>query len=120
MSQELKPKRTIPPERLAVLAKWGGNPHEEEVYWMAEELQRARAQLATHSNAHLLRSHEAEQKVCAEIKEIMETYREQEKSSWGVGTPGGLEHMGDVWRLLKKWDAALTEAAAQKENGNGN
>jgi hypothetical protein len=72
MSQELKPKRTIPPERLAVLAKWGGNPHEEEVYWMAEELQRARAQLATHSNAHLLRSHEATEENLRKLLQVAE------------------------------------------------
>lgn len=49
---------------------------------------------------------ELREKVCDEIMEIMETYREQEAAG-GVDTPGGLEHMGDVWRLLKKWDALL-------------
>lgn len=48
--------------------------------------------------------------VCEEIKRIMHTYREQEASARGVATPGGLEHMGDVWRLLGKWDAALQPA----------
>jgi len=50
---------------------------------------------------------EAMQKVCAEIQEIMQTYREQEAERGYIGTPGGLEHMGDVWRLLKKWDKML-------------
>ncbi len=43
-------------------------------------------------------------RVCQEILEIMETYREQEASDYGVGTPGGLEHMGDVWRKIEKWE----------------
>ncbi len=45
--------------------------------------------------------------VCEEIQDIMRVYREQEATSYGVDTPGGLEHMGDVWRLLGKWDAEL-------------
>ncbi len=49
--------------------------------------------------------------VCEEIKEIMETYREQETAGY-VDTPGGLEHMGDVWRLLSKWDKMLREETA--------
>jgi hypothetical protein len=49
----------------------------------------------------------AKDKVCAEIQEIMETYREQDAAG-GVDTPGGLEHMGDVWKLLSKWDKALS------------
>jgi hypothetical protein len=53
---------------------------------------------------------EARKSVCDEIAEIMETYREQEASARGVDTPGGLEHMGDVWRLLRDWDRRLTRA----------
>ena len=49
-------------------------------------------------------------RVCAEIQEIMRAYREQEKTSYGVDTPGGLEHMGDVWRLLSRWDRELGQA----------
>lgn len=49
----------------------------------------------------------AKDKVCAEIQEIMVTYREQDAGD-GVATPGGLEHMGDVWRLLAGWDRLLT------------
>lgn len=56
----------------------------------------------------------AEQAVLDEIKAIMATYREQEKRGY-VDTPGGLEHMGDVWRLLGKWDEALR----QLEETNG-
>ena len=46
--------------------------------------------------------------VCKEIQEIMVTYREQEAAG-RIDTPGGLEHMGDVWRLLRKWDKLLSE-----------
>lgn len=46
--------------------------------------------------------------VCKEIQEIMVTYREQEAAG-SIDTPGGLEHMGDVWRLLRKWDKLLSE-----------
>lgn len=48
-------------------------------------------------------------KVGNEIQSIMETYREQDARPEGVGTPGGLEHMGDVWRLFRKWDEALAK-----------
>jgi hypothetical protein len=51
------------------------------------------------------------EKVCAEILDIMRTYHEQEKSAYGVDTPGGLEHMGDVWRLFGKWEKMLLEEA---------
>lgn len=57
--------------------------------------------------------------ICAEILDIMETYREQEASPRGVGTPGGLEHMGDVWRLLAGWGQCLKAASLiQKEPTN--
>ena len=44
--------------------------------------------------------------VCDEVVEIMEEYDRQEAAS-GVDTPGGLEHMGDVWRLLRKWETQI-------------
>ena len=47
--------------------------------------------------------YDAKSKICAEILDIMECYHEQEKAG-GVDTPGGLEHMGDVWELFKKWE----------------
>ena len=50
----------------------------------------------------------AKDKVCAEVQDIMKTYREQEEKNGYVDTPGGLEHMGDVWRLLGKWDTMLS------------
>ena len=51
--------------------------------------------------------------VCQEIVAIMECYHEQEKSSYGVDTPGGLEHMGDVWALFSKWEMKLSAAQAE-------
>ena len=52
---------------------------------------------------------EAKRVVCEEIQKIMAVYREQDASPEGLGTPGGLEHMGDVWRLLNRWDGMLTK-----------
>ena len=61
----------------------------------------------------------AREAVCSEVVEIMKVYREQDASPNGVGTPGGLEHMGDVWRLLKRWDAALRAKKAQERGADG-
>lgn len=44
--------------------------------------------------------------IASEILRIMATYHEQENAG-GVDTPGGLEHIGDVWRLFKKWESML-------------
>ena len=49
------------------------------------------------------------EEVCAEILRIMKTYHEQDEAG-GVDTPGGLEHMGDVWRLLGEWERKLLHA----------
>jgi|SRR5215472_6325043 len=54
----------------------------------------------------------AQENVCRQILTIMETYREQEKEGY-VDTPGGLEHMGDVWRLLAEWDEQLRAIMSQ-------
>lgn len=45
--------------------------------------------------------------VCREILNIMDTYHEQERSDYGVDTPGGLQHMGDVWSIFIKWEKML-------------
>lgn len=46
-----------------------------------------------------------------EIIEIMKTHDEQMDAHGYVDTPGGLEHMGDVWSLLSKWrDRLLAKA----------
>lgn len=51
-------------------------------------------------------NHETMEDVCTEVIEIMATYHEQMEAG-SLGTPGGLEHMGDVWRLLEKWEQVL-------------
>ena len=43
----------------------------------------------------------------AELLDIVQKYAAQSMSSDGGGTPGGLEHMGDVWKLLTRWGTAL-------------
>jgi len=48
--------------------------------------------------------------VCGEIRSIMEEYRKQEANG-SIDTPGGLENMGDVWWLLRRWDKLLSEGA---------
>ncbi len=50
---------------------------------------------------------DAKEIVCNEILRIMAVYHEQDAEPEGVGTPGGLEHMGDVWRLFGKWEIML-------------
>lgn len=53
--------------------------------------------------------------ICAEIVSIMAAYDEQNQSRFGVDTPGGLEHMGDVWRLLDSWRRQLAPQSASGE-----
>lgn len=55
---------------------------------------------------------DARASVCAEIMAIMTVYDEQEKARGYVDTPGGLEHMGDVWRLFESWRGLLSAAPA--------
>ncbi len=57
--------------------------------------------------------------VCDQILSIMATYHEQDASPGGVGTPGGLEHMGDVWRLFRNWETLLNASASESEAGGG-
>jgi hypothetical protein len=52
---------------------------------------------------------QAKQVVCEKILRIMKTYHEQESTSYGIDTPGGLEHMGDVWSLFLEWEKLLTK-----------
>jgi hypothetical protein len=51
-------------------------------------------------------------KVCQEILEIMHTYHEQEESGQ-VDTPGGIEHLGDVWDKFLKWEKILLNKPEQ-------
>ena len=51
----------------------------------------------------------AQAAVCEHIQMIMAEYREQQASGF-VDTPGGLEHMGDVWSLFHEWERKLLPA----------
>ena len=59
---------------------------------------------------------EAQASVCRDIQIIMATYREQMASDRGLGTPGGLEHMGDVWQQLAEWDAPCHEQIHDRDD----
>lgn len=61
---------------------------------------------------------ETPQSVADEILAIMATYHEQEARG-DIDTPGGLEHMGDVWRLLLKWESALRTNEVSAESSRG-
>lgn len=41
--------------------------------------------------------------VCAEIVEIAREYERQYEKRGYVDSPGGLEHMGDVWTQIQVW-----------------
>lgn len=45
--------------------------------------------------------------VATQLLRLMDTYHEQVASKRGLGTPGGLEHMGDVWKLFLEWEKEL-------------
>ena len=53
--------------------------------------------------------------ICSEIVQIMETYDRQMVEDGDIGTPGGLEHMGDVWSLLRSWSNALKDADQEEK-----
>jgi hypothetical protein len=39
-----------------------------------------------------------------------------QEANWVAGgTPGGLEHIGDVWRLLAKWEQVVHPALEENE-----
>ena len=46
-------------------------------------------------------------KVTKEIREICEEYDRQIEENGYVDTPGGIEHKGDAFKLIKRWNAAL-------------
>jgi hypothetical protein len=62
--------------------------------------------------AALMRQNTALASVGNEILEIMRTRDEQEAQGIYGGTPRGLEHMGDVWRLLDRWRDTIRAALA--------
>lgn len=49
----------------------------------------------------------AQDSVCQQIIDIMDEHDRQLKERGYVDTPGGLEHMGDVWSLLGVWREQL-------------
>ncbi|HWY36181.1 MAG TPA: hypothetical protein VNX68_16165 [Nitrosopumilaceae archaeon] len=52
---------------------------------------------------------QVKEEICEEILHIMNTYHEQDNKNGYVDTPGGLEHMGDVWSLFMRWEKLLLE-----------
>ena len=57
-----------------------------------------------------------EHSVCDEILDIMRTYDEQDAKGY-IDPPGGLENMGDVWKLLDGWRQALTPKPTGSSRG---
>jgi poly-beta-hydroxyalkanoate depolymerase len=49
---------------------------------------------------------EAMPEVCEEILEIMKEYHCQEECGH-IDTPGGFEHLGDVWKTMLRWENML-------------
>jgi hypothetical protein len=57
--------------------------------------------------------------ICEEIVEIDDERIRQEHAGF-IDTPGGFEHMGDVWNQISKWaDLIRARGAGQKGEGNG-
>ena len=56
--------------------------------------------------------HEASGVIGNEILRIMHAYHEQDRRG-NIDTPGGLEHMGDVWTLFGMWEHRLKVEGAQ-------
>lgn len=55
-----------------------------------------------------MKPHEAQTKICNEILEIMKEYHRQcDEYGYATGSPGGMEHMGDVWDVFLGWEREL-------------
>jgi hypothetical protein len=50
---------------------------------------------------------EIKDEICSEILEIMAEWHRQMGSKGYVSTPGGFEHLGDVWRKFLNWEERL-------------
>lgn len=61
----------------------------------------------------MTRLEKTEERICNEILDIMEAFDTQLEENGEIGTPGGLEHMGDVWNLLRGWQQDLLKAGAR-------
>lgn len=53
---------------------------------------------------------EVNAEIVGELLEIMAVYHQQEDRG-SIDTPGGLEHMGDVWDLFSKWESMALEGS---------
>lgn len=52
-------------------------------------------------------NHLACRNICKEIVEIMDEYNRQMRERGHINTPGGFEHLGDVWSTFQRWDSWL-------------
>lgn len=59
--------------------------------------------------------HKGAEAIAKELQEIMTVYHEQCASKSGLGTPGGLEHMGDVWSKFLEWEELLRVTTPQAQ-----
>lgn len=48
-------------------------------------------------------------RIANEIREIVQEYDDQMEARGYVDSPGGIEHKGDAFRLLFRWDAELNK-----------
>lgn len=83
-------------ERVAALFRAGGEP-------MSSVTQPTSSPVTSAAQLDEMLLTEVERDIVA----IMEEYRRQEQSAWGVDTPGGLEHMGDVWQWFRESEASI-------------
>lgn len=49
------------------------------------------------------------ERISEEIREIVQEYDNQIEARGYVDSPGGIEHKGDAFRLLRRWDAELNK-----------
>ena len=54
--------------------------------------------------------------ICDDIV-LIDDERIRQEENHVYGTPGGLEHMGDVWRQISEWAAAIRARGEEKGNG---
>ena len=79
----------------------------------ADALAATPAQALEASKAPLVAQVAAFDSIRSELLDIVQKYAAQSTSSDGGCTPGGLEHMGDVWTLLTRWGTVLARTPAQ-------
>jgi hypothetical protein len=62
--------------------------------------------LGSHAAESPSTAESVEKQICDDIVGIHDEYLRQQEAGF-VDTPGGLEHMGDVWSLISEWAAKL-------------